>query len=86
MARHIFISRFKNNNLYYFQLPIDFSIGQILDIFFKAHVVLNMKFDPSLNNMMMFLQSLIYKFEEGSKKNNPTAQMFQIFDEFNETE
>lgn len=68
----------------FFQLPKDFDVAQLLDLFYKVHIVLNINFDANLHKMMMFLQALVFKFREGKNSYKPTAHMLEIFDELNE--
>lgn len=82
MHQHIFYFVFLY--VYFFQLPKEFDAAQLLDLFYKVHIVLNINFDPNLHKMMMFVQSLIFKFREGKNNFKPTAHMLKVFDELNE--
>lgn len=67
----------------FFQLPKEFSVAEVLDMFFKVHTVFHLKYNPNLANMMMFLECLVYKFAKGKRVLNPTAHMLRIFEELN---
>lgn len=49
-------------------MPIDFSFIQVFDFYFKAHKVLNLNFEPEIENAMIFMQAFIYRFDDGQKK------------------
>lgn len=51
----------------------DFSFVQTVDLFFKIHLVLQQNFEPSLKNMMLFIQYAVFGFPE--KDFNATSHM-----------
>lgn len=40
---------------------------QVVDVFFKIHKVLNLEFDSVLAHMMLFLQAILYEFNDTRK-------------------
>lgn len=57
-------------------MPDDWSFYQVFDFYFKAHKIFNLKFDPILENAMIFVQSYFYDVSDGSKK--PTQSMKEL--------
>lgn len=49
------------------QLPLGYGIAAVFDIFFKAHKIFNMNFNPALSNMMNFVQTFVYELQDGQK-------------------
>lgn len=47
--------------------PPGYGIVQVFDLFFKAHKIFNMNFNPNLANMMNFIQTFIYEMHDGQK-------------------
>lgn len=44
-------------------MPDDWSFYRVFDFYLKAHKVFNLKFDPALENVMVFLQTYFLKLE-----------------------
>lgn len=57
-------------------MPADWSFYQVFDFFFKAHKVMNLQFDPSIENAMTFIQTYFYNVSDGSKK--PSQSMKEL--------
>lgn len=49
-------------------MPYDWTFIQVFDFYFKAHKIFQLKFEPAVENAMVFLQSYIYKMDDGQKK------------------
>lgn len=47
---------------------MNFNIMQVMDLFFKIHMVLNVEFEPNIKKMMIFLGKFFYGMEENSFK------------------
>lgn len=62
-------------------MPSDFSFIQTVDFYFKAHMIFNLNFDPTIENIMIFLQVFIYKMEDSQKK--PTHVMKELIHTLN---
>lgn len=62
--------------LFFLQLPYEWTFLQVFDFYFKAHKIFNLKFDEAIENAMVFLQSFIYKLDDGQKKT--TQQMKEL--------
>lgn len=62
---------------FYFQLPRECSWAEVFDFFFKIHKIFHLKYDTAIMNVMNFVQTFIYKVEDGQKK--PTVQMKLLF-------
>lgn len=52
----------------FFQIPRNFSFNQVFDTFVKLHKVLNLNFDPALENMMIYIQQFFYGISDTKKK------------------
>lgn len=63
-------------NSFLLQLPYEWTFSQVFDFFFKAHKIFGLKFDPHIENAMIFLQSYVYKLNDGQKK--PNQQMKEL--------
>lgn len=64
------------NQTFFLQMPDDWSFRQVFDFYFKAHKVFDLKFDPDLENAMVFLQTYLFKLEDGQKP--PTQPMKEL--------
>lgn len=53
---------------------MEFSFVEVLDFFFKAHKVSNLKYDPKLKSIMYFIEHYVYK-QRGAR--NFVPQKFQ---------
>ncbi|XP_031617244.1 uncharacterized protein LOC116337077 [Contarinia nasturtii] len=71
------VSYYIETERHLFPLPFEFGILETFDIFFKLHHVFHMKFDKALENMIVFMQRLIYKLEKGKQS---TANMKNVFE------
>lgn len=59
---------------YFFPFKVhNLSFIQSFDLFFKMHLVLHQNFEPSIENMMLFIQYAVFKFPEKDLK--PTGHM-----------
>lgn len=56
-----------------FQVPRAFKAIETIDFFFKIHKIFNLNFDPQLQNMMKYIQTLLY--EIGDKKTLPSGML-----------
>lgn len=63
------------------QMPCEWTFHQVFDFFFKAHKILNLNFDPLLENAMVFIQSYFYHVSDGVKK--PTHAMKELIHHLN---
>lgn len=63
-------------NSFLLQMPYDWTFLQVFDFYFKAHKIFDLKFEPAIENAMVFLQWYIYKFDDGQKK--PNQQMKEL--------
>lgn len=61
------------------QLPREYGIVETYDLFFKVHKVLNLSFNPVIYNMMNFVQTFIYKLEDGQRK--PSNSMKAVYND-----
>lgn len=59
------------------QLPAHFGIIDAFDLLFKAHKIFNMDFNPDISNAMNFVQTFIYKMQDGQKQ--PSMLMKEVF-------
>lgn len=57
-------------------MPDEWSFHEVFDFYFKAHKIFNLKFDPTLENAMVFIQSYFYGVSDGTKK--PTQAMKEL--------
>lgn len=57
------------------QLPEDATFIDAFDIFFKAHKIFDFNYEPTLRNMMTFVENYIYKLEG---EHTPTNRMTDI--------
>lgn len=64
---------------YDFQIPMDWSFTQVVDIFFKIHFVFKIEFDENIKNMMFFFKRFFYGLII-EKKKKPTTRMRDLFD------
>lgn len=48
-------------------MPNDWSFHQVFDFYYKAHKIFNLKFDPLVENAMIFVQTYFYHVSDGSK-------------------
>lgn len=46
------------------QVPTNFTADQLIDMFFKLHHVLNLKYNPQLKHMLIFLERFVYGIKE----------------------
>lgn len=58
-------------------MPDGWKIHQVFDFLFKAHKVLDIKFETVLENAMEFVQNYFYQLNDGQKK--PSQQMKELF-------
>lgn len=65
-----------------FQLPREITAIQAFDFLFKAYKVFNLNFDDSLDNMMMFLDKMLFKTSTDRKE--PAVQMKTIYSQLTE--
>lgn len=57
-------------------MPGGWSFYEVFDFYFKAHKIFNLKFDPAVENAMVFIQSYFYEVSDGAKK--PTQAMKEL--------
>lgn len=57
-------------------MPNDWSFYEVFDFYFKAHKVFNLKFEPVVENAMIFIQTYFYHLFDGSK--SPTQPMKEL--------
>lgn len=78
-GKHSYLNwaKFKVNSFVqiYFQLPSDYTIVEAFDVFFKLHFILGLSFDKALENIIIFIQRLIYKLRKG-KSSTPIMQSY----------
>lgn len=55
------------------QVPSQWDFNQIVDLFFKVHMVFDIKFEINIKPTMTFLAAFLYKFEGSAFK--PTLSM-----------
>lgn len=72
-----------------FQVPLHFDAIQTVDLFFKIHMVLNIHFEPNIEQAMNFLAHFIYGFDVtvlacgGTKQFKPINLMYETHNLFN---
>lgn len=57
-------------------MPDGWKVHQVFDFLFKAHKVLDIKFEPALENAFEFVQNYFYEVNDGQKK--PSQQMKEL--------
>ncbi|XP_055304838.1 uncharacterized protein LOC129569726 [Sitodiplosis mosellana] len=56
-------------------LPDDMDFLHVFDLFFKVHKIFDLKYEPRLHNMMVFVENFIYKVKN---EHRPTNRMLEI--------
>lgn len=79
VSLHLIFKSILNNVKFsiFCQLPTEYGFIQTFDVFFKLHHVLGLRFDKTLENMVTFLQRLVYGLNKGKTS---TANMKQFFE------
>lgn len=71
--------------IYFFQVPFDFSIGEVFELLYKIHKIFQMKCDPNLGRLFDFMDVYIFKINDsvndGKKKFKPTTTMQLLYDQ-----
>lgn len=67
---------FKLYGFFVFKVPESFSFIQTVDLYFKLHKVFNQSFEPTLVNMMTFVQYSVFSMKERGV--NPTNRMNEV--------
>lgn len=83
-------------NWLFSQVPHDFSIGEVFELFFKLHKIFKVKCDPNLERLFHFIEHFIFEIDverttpdssDGKKRFfKPTTAMQLLYDLLNENE
>lgn len=50
------------------QVPVDWNIVQVVDLFFKVHLIFDIKFEVNINPTMVFFGRFVYGFKSAAFK------------------
>lgn len=78
-----------NTKIYLFsQVPFDFKMGQVFELFFMLHKILKMNCDPNLERLFRFFEHYIFNIDDSGesdskkkRKFKPTTAMQLLFDQ-----
>lgn len=66
------------------QVPIEFTIGQTFEMFYKLHKIFKMTCDPNLDRLFKFFDYYIFEIGDydgdGKRKFRPTAAMQLLYE------
>lgn len=49
--------------IFCFKVPVDYKVEEVVDLFFKSHLIFELQFHPHIKNLMSFLQVFIYEMK-----------------------
>lgn len=71
------LHQIKTRIINFFQLPSEYGIIETFDTFFKLHHVFGLTFDKVLENMVVFIQRLIYNLRKGKASSANMQNFFE---------